>query len=295
MYFKNFPSLRYPISGQLEQIQDVLLRVGFSDKVKDTTSSFILYNIQEGMTPEQVAREVYGDDQYFWVVLLFNDLMDPQYRFPLRSRSLDDFIAKKYPSKTLFLSPETNTEEFFKHPLGGGSTVKTFTEGDTITLYLGQKNKYKDTGVDKVMGVVKRFIPELSALQLYQLEGVIKIGDVIVRGHNTEIRGQVRKVIDSRYAAHHFENDDRTLNPLGTPPDDKGNQVPLGQTGDGFAAPVGVTQTVLENYINDSETNYIITNEEYEFGKNETNRSIKLLSPELLENVIRELREVLSS
>ena len=33
MYFKNFPSLRYPISGQLEQIQDVLLRVGFSDKL----------------------------------------------------------------------------------------------------------------------------------------------------------------------------------------------------------------------------------------------------------------------
>ena len=110
MYFKNFPSLRYPSSGQLEEIQDVLLRVGFSSRVKTTAETFVLYNIQEGMTPERIAEEVYGDQQYFWVVLLFNDLMDPQYRFPLRSRSLDDFIAKKYPSKTLFISPEGATQ-----------------------------------------------------------------------------------------------------------------------------------------------------------------------------------------
>ena len=86
-----------------------------------------------------------------------------------------------------------------------------------------------------------------------------------------------------------------SINPLATPPDDNGNQVPIGQTGDGFSSiPVGVTQSVLENYINDGTTTYVVTNEEYEFAKNETNRSIKLLSPNLLENVVRELREVLS-
>ena len=295
MYFKNFPSLQYPVSGQLEQIQDVLLRVGFSPKSKEESSTFIKYDIQEGMTPEQVAKEVYGDQQYFWVVLLFNDLLDPQYRFPLRSRSLDEFIAKKYPSKTLFLSPEGASQEFFKHPVGGTSSVKTFTEGDTITLYLGKRLSYKDTGQDKVLGVIKKYIPEYSALQLYQLEGTIIPGDIVVRGYDTEIRGQVRKVIDSRYAIHHFEDNSVVLNPMGTPPDDKGNQVPLGQIGDGFSTyPVGVTQTVLENYINDAQTSYIITNEEYEFGENETNRTIKLLSPELLENVVREFREVLN-
>ena len=295
MYFKNFPKLQYPSSGQLEQIQDVLLRVGFSSQVKEETETFITYNIQEGMTPEQVALEVYGDQQYFWVVLLFNDLMDPQYRFPLRTRSLDDFIDKKYPSKTLFISPEGITQEFYKHPNPSDTTIKNFAEGDTITLYLGKRLSYKDTGQDKVLGVIKRYIPEQSALQLYQLEGTINPGDIIVRGHNKEIRAQVRKVIDSRYAVHHFEDNDITLNPMATPPDDNGNQVPVGQTGDGFSSiPVGVTQSVLENYINDGTTTNVVTNEEYEFSKNETSRSIKLLSPNLLENVVRELREVLS-
>ena len=296
MYFKNFPKFQYPSSGQLEQIQDILLRVGFSPRTKEQAGTFVLYNIQEGMTPEQVAAEVYGDQQYFWVVLLFNDLMDPQYRFPLRTRSLDDFIDKKYPSKTLFLSPEGVTQEFYKHPIGGTSTVRNFDEGDTVTLYLGKRLSYKDSGQDKVLGVIKRYIPEQSAVELFQLQGMIKPGDVIVRGYDTEIRGQVRKVIDSRYAVHHFEDNDIVLNSLATPPDDNGNQVPLGQTGDGFTEyAVGVTQTVLENYINDSTTTYVVTNEEYEFVQNETNRSIKLLSPELLENVVRELREVLST
>lgn len=294
MYFSKFPTFNYPITGgQVEQIQDILLRVGFTDKVKDETGTFIKYNVSEGATPESIAEDVYGDQQFFWVVLLFNDLLDPQYRLPLRSRSLDDFIDKKYRSVTLFLSPESDSEQFFTHPISPTSTVRTFTEGDTITLYLGKRNSYKDSGPDKVLGIVRKYIPELSAIQLDRVSGEIKVGDIISRGYDTEIRAQVRRVSDSRFAVHHFEEDNRILNPMATPPDDNGNQVPVGQTGDGFSStPVGVTQTVLENYINDKNGNFIVTNEEYEFTQNDVSRELKLLDPSLLENVVRELREV---
>lgn len=294
MYFKNFPKIRYPKKGgQLETAQDILLRVGFSEQVKQKSESFIQYNVPEGHTPEKIAEDVYGDQQFFWVVLLFNDFLDPQYSPPLRSRSLDSFIDKKYRSKTLFLSPEGVTQEFYKHPTGGTSTVNTFREGDTITTYLGKRNSYGDRGADKVLGVIKRFLPEISAIELDRLEGVIKEGDIIVRGYDTEIRATVNRVIDSRFAVHHFEEDEITLNPMATPPDDENKQVPLGQTGDGFSVnPVGVTQTILENYINDNVNTYVVTNEEYEFNQNETNRRIRLLSPELLNSVIREFKEV---
>lgn len=294
MYFRKFPSLAYPKEdGQLETIQDILIRVGFVDGVKEETQTLLVYNIEEGSTPESIAEEVYGDQKLFWLVLLFNDFLDPLYSIPLRSRSLDQFINKNYPSKTLFLSPEGDASKFYTHPFGGTSTVPNFREGDTITLYLGGKNKYKDTGDDRVIGVVKRFIPELSAIQLESLEGVIEEGDVIARGYDTEIRASVRKVVDSKYAAHHFSYNGNKINPMATPPDDNGNQVPIGQTGDGFSTAVGVTQTVLENYINDSVNLYTITNEDYEFNRNEQTRSIKLLSPELVTNVLREFREVL--
>lgn len=293
MYFKHFPFVQYPTQNQQTELaKDITIRLGFSTAAKDTNDLFAEYIVEEGMTPERIAEEVYGDPRYFWIVLLFNEVQDPQYNFSLRSKSLDEYIDRKYRSKTLFISPVGITQQFYSHYLGATSDIKNFSEGDTITIYLS-RNNYKDTGEDKVLGVIKRFIPELSAIQLDSLQGEIQEGDVIARGYNGEIRAEVRKIIDSRYSLHHFEEDEIRLNPMATPPDGDGNQVPLGQTGGGFADPVGTTQTILENYINDDNTVYVVTNEEYEFRNNDQFKKIKLLDPRYLENINREIREVL--
>ena len=44
--------------------------------------------------------------------------------------------------------------------------------------------------------------------------------------------------------------------------------------------------------MNDNVNTNVITNEEYEFTQNETNRTIRLLSPDLLDSVVREFREI---
>jgi len=292
MYFKNFPSILYPLeSGQLDQIKDIITRVGFSEDSKINANTFVKYYVEEGQTPEKIAEEVYGDQQYHWIVLLFNDLEDPIYDFPMRSKSLDDFIDKKYPSKTLFLCPVGLTQEFYSHY--DSSTSPNFEEGDTITTFIS-RNNYKDIGDDAVIGVVKKFIPELSCIQLHSLAGDINVGDIIARGYKGEIRAQVRRINDSRYAVHHFEEDSNYLNPLATPPDSNEKQVPLGMTGDGYSVPVGTTQTILENYINDNFNDYVITNEEHEFRVNESRKTLNLLNPILAENVIRDLRKILN-
>jgi len=294
MYFKHFPFVEYPTQNQQTELaKDLTIRLGFSTAAKDTNDLFADYIVEEGMTPEKIAEEVYGDPRYFWVVLLFNEIQDPQYNFSLRSKSLDEYIDRKYRSKTLFISPVGITQQFYSHYLGATSEIRNFSEGDTITIYLS-RNNYKDTGQDKVLGVIKRFIPELSAIELDSLEGVVGEGDIIARGYDGEIRAEVRKIIDSRYSLHHFEEDGVRLNPMATPPDGDGNQVPLGQTGSGFVAPaVEPSQTILENYINDDNTNYVVTNEQYEFTNNDQYKKIKLLDPRYLENINRELREVL--
>lgn len=294
MFFKNFPSIQYPSgNGELQEIKDILLRVAFSDDVKDKGAIFSEYTVSDNQTPEKIAEEVYGDQQYHWVVLLFNDILDPIYDFPLKTRSLDSFIDKKYPSKTLFLSPVGSTQEFYTHYFGGTSDVDNFKEGDTITVFVDY-NDYKDTGNDVVTGIVKKFIPELSAIELHTLGGNLKENDIVVRGYNTEIRARVNRIVDSRYAVHHFEENGVILNPYGTPPDSQGNQVTLGQTSSNYLQPVGTTQTILENYINDKNSNYVVTNEEYESVKNLESKKIKLLNPVLLESVTRDLRKVLN-
>jgi len=295
MYFANFPLVNYvKEDGQLETIQDILIRIDFKELEKTNAEVFIEYNAPEGSTPEFIAESVYGDQEYFWLVLLFNNFLDPNYSIPLRSRSLDDYTDRKYRSQTLFITPENDSEQFFSHP-NPASNIPNFREGDTITVYLGQRLRYKDEDDDKVLGIIKRYIPELSAIQLDSLTGVIKEGDVIVRGYEGELRAKVSRVTISRYSVHHFEENGIQLNPMATPPDDKGNQIPIGQTGDGFLDPVGVTQTILENYMNDGNNTYVITNEDYEFKENEKSRKLKLVNPRLLNDILRQFREVIET
>jgi hypothetical protein len=301
MYFDNFPSILYPVtSDQIQQAKDLLVRVGFSETTKEQAATFSDYFVEEGQTPERIAYEVYGDPQYYWVVLLINSIIDPQYSFPLRSRSLEDYINKKYPTNTFFLTPVG--EEGSYYSLTNTDKVN-FREGDTVTSYLGYL-QYGDVGAFKKLGTIRKVLPNLSAIQMWYYEGIFREGDTLVRGYDGEIKATIKRIVSSKEALHHFEYGGKVLNPLATPPDDRNNQVPLGMTGAGFPDPVQYSQTLLYNYINDNDDpyaeyinvgQYVVSNRDYEFAQNEKKRRIKLLRPELLENATRELRNILRS
>jgi hypothetical protein len=76
---------------------DILKRVGFKAKVKDNSELFADYYINDGETPDIVADRVYGNSELHWVVLLFNDIVNPDYDWALASPKLESFIKKKYP------------------------------------------------------------------------------------------------------------------------------------------------------------------------------------------------------
>lgn len=292
MYFDNFPNILYPVtSDQIQQAKDLLIRVGFSETTKDQAATFSDYFVEEGQTPERIAYEVYGDPQYYWVVLLINSILDPQYSFPLRTRSLEDYIDKKYPTNTFFLEPVDSPGSFYNVT---ESDRINFREGDTVTSYLGYL-QYGDVGAFKKLGTIRRFLPNYSAVQMWYYDGIFRQGDILVRGYDGEIRATITKIVSSKDCLHHFSNEGKTLNPLATPPDDQNNQVAIGMTGDGFLEPVQYSQTLLHNYIYDNETNYVVSNRDYEFEENDKKRRIKLLRPELLENTTRELRRILTT
>ncbi len=50
---------------------------------KDKNASFTIHNIQEGELPEDVAIDYYGSEDFWWVILLFNDIQNPLTEWPL--------------------------------------------------------------------------------------------------------------------------------------------------------------------------------------------------------------------
>ena len=98
MYFSQFPTIYYDVTGDgtTTEIKDILLRVKVRDYVKNNRAWFAKYIISDGVTPEMVAFNIYGRAAYHWIVLLFNQITNPYYDWPLKRKDFFAFITSKY-------------------------------------------------------------------------------------------------------------------------------------------------------------------------------------------------------
>jgi hypothetical protein len=63
---------------------------------------FYSYDIQEGDTPEIIAHKYYGDVERFWIVLISNNIFDPQWDWPLSSSVFNDYLNQKYDPSQIY-------------------------------------------------------------------------------------------------------------------------------------------------------------------------------------------------
>lgn len=125
-YFRYFPTTLYSpsdtISG-VDVVTNLMARFKLNDAFKENASVYYKYDVQDGDTPEIVAYKIYGSSEKHWVVLLMNDMIDPQFDWPLDNKSLSIFIDKKYSAQEYANSSTTgvgltwanqNTHSYYK-------------------------------------------------------------------------------------------------------------------------------------------------------------------------------------
>lgn len=98
-FFNYYPKTFYTSNNDtagLESVTNLITRFKFEEGIKQNSAAFYKYNIQDGDTPEIIADKYYKDVEKHWVVLLFNDIVDPQFDWPLDSREIINYIDKKY-------------------------------------------------------------------------------------------------------------------------------------------------------------------------------------------------------
>jgi len=103
-----FPTTYYTNSDDstaLDTVTNIIARFAFEDTLKENTSIFYPYEIQDGDTPEMIANKFYGSPEKHWIVLLFNNIIDPQYDWPLDQRTLIKHINDKYSANGAVHSP----------------------------------------------------------------------------------------------------------------------------------------------------------------------------------------------
>ena len=99
-YFSYFPKMYYDTvqdgTTSPKLVTDILRRVKIRDGLIDEVSAFATYRVTSGETPEIVSYKFYDTVDYYWVVLLVNNIKDRFFDWPLTDQQFEDYVAGKY-------------------------------------------------------------------------------------------------------------------------------------------------------------------------------------------------------
>jgi len=99
-YFSNFPTTDHDLTniGQTVKLTNILRRFKIKSSVKSGVDVYYEYDIQAGDRPDTIAEKYYGSAAYAWVVLHFNEILDPVFGWPLFNFEFTQYIKGKYGS-----------------------------------------------------------------------------------------------------------------------------------------------------------------------------------------------------
>ena len=103
-YFSNFPNLEYAVSvNKAGHTTDISIKDYFRlllprDDIYKEDTLYTTYYVMDGERPDQISYKEYGDEQFYWVLLQINGIIDYNNEWPLSSVELEKFILSKYGS-----------------------------------------------------------------------------------------------------------------------------------------------------------------------------------------------------
>jgi hypothetical protein len=97
-YFNYFPKVSYNLKSATTSdfVTNIVTRFTLQENLKNNTAAYYTYEIRDGDTPEIIASKIYDSPERHWIVLLMNNIIDPQYDWPLKYDELNRFIDNKY-------------------------------------------------------------------------------------------------------------------------------------------------------------------------------------------------------
>lgn len=100
-YFQVMPKIAtIDYVGNKIVLTNLMIRTEIIPSLLNNPLLFYSYNIQDGDTPEIIADKYYGDPYRYWIVLFGNQIIDPQWQWPMNQNLFNDYIIDKYKNDT---------------------------------------------------------------------------------------------------------------------------------------------------------------------------------------------------
>jgi hypothetical protein len=101
-YFTHFPFVKHDLKndGKFVVLTNILRRFKFSNKAELSADVWYPYTLYEEDRPDIIAKKYYGDSKLHWVILLFNQILDPHFQWPMNTVAFENYIKGKYGSRS---------------------------------------------------------------------------------------------------------------------------------------------------------------------------------------------------
>jgi hypothetical protein len=143
-YFNSFPKITTTdYKGNGVVATNIMTRVNMISSLMENPLLFYSYDIQEGDTPEIVASKYYGDANRHWMVLYANQILDPQWSWPLTTQQLGKYIEDKYlaeADEAGVPSSISYAQQTIKHHLKTFGTNNSDSVRTNLTVIVGEED-----------------------------------------------------------------------------------------------------------------------------------------------------------
>ena len=170
-YFTYFPQMYYDAvqDGTTSPVlvTNILRRVKVKDSIKNDVALFDKYRVKAGESPEMVSMRFYGTVDYYWVVLLMNDIKDRFYEWPLSEQDFESFVKEKYtnPQATRHFEISQSSGKTSSIDYSHLVEVNSTTPGATaVSFYEYERRKQDNMSLIKILrpDFVSAFVEEFA-------------------------------------------------------------------------------------------------------------------------------------
>lgn len=269
MYFKDFPQFLYDFNYgnkiKTSVVLDITRNVRIKKEILQNITLYDEYDIVDGETPEIISEKFYGTPEYHWVVMLANGKYDYRADFPLIESVLQKHISDVY-------NPTLYSNDWYWRKTETGQTI----------FYI------------KITSVKVPFeVAYLTAAVRIEIQDVDKSFDHVINFPTDPIGLDE----DTQYFYFPIENHTKWLMSHSkegyTDTGGVGNVELIINTSGRQNNPVYFVNQ-LGVRVNPSETGAIpVTGDVIHRLENDSKRRIKIISPSLLETIIRNFEEEL--
>ena len=149
-YFNTLPKIAtIDYSGNAIVLTNLMIRAEVIPSLLNNPLLFYSYDIRDDDTPEIIASKYYGDPYRYWIVLFANQLIDPEWDWPMNSNLLTNYIVEKYKSEAaaalaIPVNTITDTQVIVYTQSTIKNYVKTISTTDSTSLETETTDYYLD-------------------------------------------------------------------------------------------------------------------------------------------------------